>query len=159
MPPRRVLINTVIVCGAAALLYGAMYAWLPRGASGISLMRAAETFHQCSRDAPQAVDGFWMPTASQMTPRRMSRVRDGRFLVTSFVRASRTSGGKSWPLSYFEETSVNAVMEKAEEEETKAEAPVEVPVANKQHQKKAHPEKKVQQKGGKRARSATVASN
>eukprot|EP00658_Telonema_sp_P-2_P038847 TRINITY_DN2779_c0_g1_i7.p1 TRINITY_DN2779_c0_g1~~TRINITY_DN2779_c0_g1_i7.p1 ORF type:complete len:116 (-),score=53.13 TRINITY_DN2779_c0_g1_i7:251-598(-) len=50
------------------------------------------------------------------------------------------------------------VAEKAEEEETKAEAPVEVPVA-KQQPKKAQPEKKSQQKGGKRARSATVASN
>jgi hypothetical protein len=66
MPPRPVLRNTVIVCGAAALLYGAMYGWLPRGASGISLMHAAEAFRQCSREAPQAIDGFWMPTASQI---------------------------------------------------------------------------------------------
>lgn len=42
------------------------YIWLPSGTSTISLWRAAEAFHQCSRDVPQSDGSYWMPTAREI---------------------------------------------------------------------------------------------
>jgi hypothetical protein len=43
------------------------YIWLPKGTSTISLLWAADTFHQCSRDTPKTDGGYWLPTASDIT--------------------------------------------------------------------------------------------
>lgn len=66
MARRRVVSAVLIAFGVAGLWYGWTYAWLPRGASGISLVHAAETFKQCSRPTPEGAAGFWLPTASQI---------------------------------------------------------------------------------------------
>ena len=40
---------------------------LPRGTSTISLRYAADTFHPCSRDAPQVdADSYWLPTRHEV---------------------------------------------------------------------------------------------
>jgi hypothetical protein len=42
------------------------YVWLPKGTSTISLWWAAETFQQCSRDAPKPEGPYWLPTATEI---------------------------------------------------------------------------------------------
>ena len=41
------------------------YVWLPKGTATI-LWRAAEAFHQCSRDAPKTDGTYWLPTATEI---------------------------------------------------------------------------------------------
>lgn len=40
--------------------------WLPQGASTVSLLHAAESFHQCSREAPIPDGSFWLPSGAQI---------------------------------------------------------------------------------------------
>lgn len=46
--------------------YGWTYCLLPEGASTVSLLYAADTFHQCSRETPQPDGAYWVPTAAQI---------------------------------------------------------------------------------------------
>ncbi|NHZ40142.1 hypothetical protein [Massilia aquatica] len=57
-----VLILAIGAGGALAL----PYVWLPTGTSTVSLWWAADTFKQCSREAPQGGEPYWLPTGQQI---------------------------------------------------------------------------------------------
>ncbi len=63
---RPIAIAAVLAAVCALGWYWRTYAWLPEGASTVSLLHAADTFDQCSREVPFTRGPYWVPTASQI---------------------------------------------------------------------------------------------
>ena len=58
---RAVLCVLTTICLALWIVFS--YVWLPKGISTVSLLWAADTFHQCSRDTAQTDGSYWVPSA------------------------------------------------------------------------------------------------
>ena len=65
-PYLRTFAVVVIASMAIVVWASSPYLFVPSGTSTISLWYAAETFHQCSRDAPAAQGPYWLPVASEI---------------------------------------------------------------------------------------------
>ncbi|MCY0910395.1 hypothetical protein [Massilia antarctica] len=62
------------LCGLSIWLLGP-YLFLPSGTTTISWLYAADTFHQCSREVPEASGDYWIPTAEQILDLEMQMIR------------------------------------------------------------------------------------
>jgi hypothetical protein len=64
---RRAIALLVVLMSACLFWLALPYVWLPKGTSTVSLWWAADTFQQCSRDAPKTDGTYWLPTAAEIT--------------------------------------------------------------------------------------------
>jgi hypothetical protein len=93
---RRAIVLLLVLISTGAAWLALPYVWLPNGTSTISLWWAAETFHQCSRDAPKATGPYWLPNATEITllelklwPLLESRHKQGQSVPRKFQQYQR----------------------------------------------------------------------